>query len=158
MKEKYKLAYMKCAEAIADCSEAVRKKVGCILVDENGVISEGLNGMPPEWESEECEYKIYSSHRKLPTNDEFPYRDEDGRHRLVTKPECRHAEEAALEKLWKKPNSANGAKCFVTLSPCLSCAIKLKTAGIKEVYYREEYRDSTGLNYLRSKNIKVEKI
>lgn len=151
MKDKYKKMYMRCAEAVAEASEAVRKKVGCVIVDDNGIISEGLNGMPPGWPTEKCEYEVYAN-------------SEEGHwwlfdwYKLVTKPECRHAEVAALEKLWAKPNSAKGAMCFVTLSPCLECAIKLKTAGIVKVYYKEKYRDTSGIEYLKENNIEVEQI
>lgn len=176
MKPEYKLMYMEMAEACARASKAIRKKVGCVLVNDKGLISEGLNGMPPDWPTEVCEDKIYANslegHWYLfdgsqEVNEEtfyvlyehyYPLSDEFGHYRLVTKPECRHAEVAALEKLWVKPNSSEGAKCFVTLSPCLACAIKLKTAKISEVYYKEQYRDSKGIDYLKSHGIVVEQI
>lgn len=162
MKSEYKTMYMEMAEACARASKAVRRKVGCVLVNDKGVISEGLNGMPPKWETEECEFKTYA----LPTDyiyrgdnikNLFPYEDANGDYRLETKPECRHAEVAALEKLWGKPESAEGAICFVTTAPCKNCAIKLFTAGIKEVYYKDTYSSEAGIEYLINKGVKVEK-
>lgn len=164
MKPEYKIMYIEMAEACARASKAIRKKVGCVLVDDKGVISEGLNGMPPDWPTEECENKEYfesidTSYIKRDwLKSLYPWEDEDGHYNLITKPECRHAEVAALEKLWAKPNSAEGAKCFVTLSPCLACSIKLKTAKISEVYYKELYRDSKGIDYLKYHGIVVEKL
>lgn len=163
MKDCYITMYMEMAEACAKASKAIRKKVGCVLVNDQGVISEGLNGMPPDWPTEECEDKIYYDkelHGHFEYN-EFPHCEDPYKgvwYKLVTKQECRHAEVAALEKLWAKPNSAEGAKCFVTLSPCLPCAIKLKTAKISEVYYKEQYRDTEGIDYLKSHGIVAEKI
>lgn len=153
---------MEMAEACARASKAVRRKVGCVLVNDKGIISEGLNGMPPKWDTEECESKFYQDFlqeinpRKL-EDDEFPYKDKGGRYKLITKPECRHAEVAALEKLWGKPESAEGATCFVTTAPCKNCAIKLFTAGIKEVYYKDTYSSEAGIEYLINKGVKVEK-
>lgn len=138
IKPEYRLMYLRVAKAIAISSKAVRKKVGCVLVDSYGIISEGMNGMPPDWPTEVCEELV------------------DGK--LVTKPECRHAEVAALEKLWSKPNSAKGSWAFVTLSPCLPCAIKLHTAGVEAVIYEEDYRITDGLEYLRKKSVYVKKM
>ncbi len=159
MKECYKQMFMEQAEAAARASKAVRMKVGCVLVKDGENLSTGLNGMPPKWPTEVCEDRIYSSHRKLKPNQEFPYVDEDGhRHKLVTKPECRHAEIAALEKMWKSHNTTEGSHCFVTLSPCLNCSIKLHTAGVTEVYYRNVYRSLEGIAYLIKNGIKVEQL
>lgn len=159
MKQKYKEAYMDMAERFGKTSTAVRLQVGCLIVDHTGVIAEGVNGMPPSWPDEVCEDKIYSSHRKLKPNEEFPYVDEKGhRHYLVTKPECRHAEIAALEKLWNKTSTSRGSYMFISHSPCYACAIKIKTAGITEVYYRTPYRSNDGINHLIKNGVKVEQI
>lgn len=154
---------MEMAEACARASKAVRRKVGCVLVNDKGIISEGLNGMPPKWETEECEYKQYLEGIPANTNTynwikvDFPFEDDRGYYRLITKPECRHAEIAALEKLWYKAESAEGATCFVTTAPCRNCAIKLFTAGIKEVYYKDTYSSDAGIEYLTNKGVRVEK-
>lgn len=158
MKMKYKLAFMDMAERFGQTSEAVRLKVGCLLVKSGHIIAEGVNGMPPEWPTEICEDKVYSSHRKLSVNDEFPYSDDSGRHKLVTKAECRHSEIAALEKLWKSSETSDGAEAYISHSPCITCAIKLNTAGIKKVYYRHSYRSEEGLKYLQDNNVLVEQI
>lgn len=163
MKQEYKTMYMEMAEACARASKAIRRKVGCVLVNDKGIISEGLNGMPPKWETEECEYKQYLEGIPANTNTynwikvDFPFEDDRGYYRLITKPECRHAEVAALEKLWGKPESAEGATCFVTTAPCKNCAIKLFTAGIKKVYYKDTYSSEAGIEYLINKGVKVEK-
>lgn len=164
MKPKYKTItmYMEMAEACARASKAIRRKVGCVLVNNKGIISEGLNGMPPKWETEECEDKVYFDGQKQIIDEGwlstlFPYTDEKGHYKLITKPECRHAEIAALEKLWYKAESAEGATCFVTTAPCRNCAIKLFTAGIKEVYYKDTYSSDAGIEYLTNKGVRVEK-
>ena len=164
MKDKYKLAFMDMAERFALTSEAVRLKVGTLLVKDGHIIAEGVNGMPPGWPTEDCEYKQYLE--GIPEDtftyksvvSDFPYEDDFGKYRLVTKHECRHSEIAALEKLWKSHETSDGAEAYISHSPCLNCSIKLKTAGIKKVYYRSEYRDLKGIEYLKANNVEVEQI
>lgn len=134
-KIKYKKAFMDMAFVFSKTSEAKRLQVGCLLVRNDTVIALGVNGQPPGWPSEICED---DSNTTLPT--------------------VRHAEEAALQKLWKSTETSVGADAYVTHVPCLSCAIKLKTAGIKRVFYRETYRDTSGLEYLEKNGVCVEKL
>ena len=39
MKEKHKQAFMKTAYTFAECSHAIRLKVGCVIVKDNRIIS-----------------------------------------------------------------------------------------------------------------------
>jgi dCMP deaminase len=164
MKDRYKEAFMDMAIRFGQTSYAERLKVGCLLVKNGSIISEGVNGQPPKWHTEVCEDKVYmdcdypmwSSVGEI--KEEFPYVDEAGRYKLITSQTVRHSEEAALEKLWNKPDTAEGAEMFISHSPCPKCCIKILTAGIKAVYYREEFRDTSGLERLRSKGIVVEQI
>ncbi len=135
MKHKYRLALMDMAERFGQTSTSKRLKVGALLYKNDSIISLGVNGMPPGWATEECE-------------------DESG----STKPECRHAEDAALQKLWNSTETAEGATMFISHSPCIHCSIKILTAGISAVYYRHDYRDSSGTSYLLDHAVKVFKI
>ena len=157
----------------AQTSHAERLKVGSLIVKNDSIISLGVNGMPPKWPTEVCEDKIHvrdevsRMHSRIPDGIcdivqwmkvEYPYMDTGGMYRLKTKPECRHSEEASLEKLWNSPETARGASMFISHSPCPKCSRKIATAGIIDVYYREEFRDLSGLGYLRSMGIKVEQV
>lgn len=133
MKHKHKLAYMECAEAFAKCSNATRLKVGAVIVKNNRIISCGYNAQP-EHIDDPCE---------LP----------DG----TTDPRVRHAEKNALLGLIRSNESAVGAELFCTHACCKLCAIDIVDAGIKKVYWRHQYRDSEGIDYL-SKYIDVERI
>ena len=126
---------MKTAHIYGNLSTCKRKKVGCIIVKENekgidNIIAIGYNGTPPG-EDNCCE-------------------DENG----MTKQNVLHAEHNALEKL-NKYSDAKDAYVFITLSPCIECAKKLKEAGVKEVYFSEKYRCDDGLKYLEEHDIKV---
>lgn len=66
-----------------------------------------------------------------------------------------HAEENALIKC---PFRFNGRKImYVTLSPCDMCAKKIINGCIDEVVYCEEYRETSGLERLRSAGVTVRK-
>ena len=134
MKAKHIKAYMKCAEAFAECSNATRLKVGSVIVKDNRIISCGYNAMP-EHISEPCE---------LP----------DG----TTDPRVRHSEKNALMGLVRSNQSAVGATLFCNFSCCLSCAVDIVDSGIKEFVYKNDYRDSAGIQYLIKNNVLVRKV
>ena len=129
------MAYLDMAIRFSQTSDAVRRKVGALIVGKNGVISEGVNGQPEGWHTEVCE-------------------GEDG----TTLPTVIHAEDNALRKLQKKTVSSVGADLYISDSPCLDCAIKISGAGIKSVFYKNSYRLTDGIDYLKNKGIEVQQI
>lgn len=133
VKYKHMKAYMECAEAFAKCSNATRLKVGSVIVKDNRIISCGYNAMP-EHIDEPCETI-------------------DG----TTDPRVRHSEKNALMGLIRSNQNAVGAILFCNYSCCLSCAIDIVDSGITEFYYKNEYRDLSGVEYLISKGVKVSK-
>ena len=64
-----------------------------------------------------------------------------------------HAEINALIKC--DFNYPNGKKMYLTLSPCRMCAKAIVNAGIEEVIYFEEYKESNGLDILKEAGITV---
>ena len=77
---------------------------------------------------------------------------------LTTKPEVLHAESNAISKCAKWISSTDDATLYVTLSPCFECSKMIIQAGIKRVCYLEEYRDLTGIDFLKKNGIIVDKI
>ena len=67
-----------------------------------------------------------------------------------------HAEINALLKM--DYNNPKKKKLYVTLSPCRMCSKAIINAGISEVIYDEEYRDTSSLDMLRSQGIIVRQI
>ena len=67
---------------------------------------------------------------------------------LKTKPEVLHAEANAIGKLARSNESGEGATMFVTCAPCMDCAKMIYASGIKEVFYAENYNNSSGLEFL----------
>jgi dCMP deaminase len=166
MKEKHKRAYMNSAHEFADCSSAVRLKVGAVIVNDDNLVF-GYNGTPSGWDNT-CEDLIWMDEDpsgatcggwlSVPEIEEaWPLTDENGRrYKLVTKPEVLHAESNAISKLAKSPISGEGATMFMTHSPCIECAKLIHQAGIKEVYFAQHYRQDDGIDFLKRANIVCE--
>ena len=164
MKEKFKDAFMDCAERFAQLSSARRLKVGAIIVKDNRIISIGYNGMPTGWDNN-CEDEIR-------WNDVPHMREEykkqgakfhESPHgstwsKLKSKPEVLHAEANAIAKLAQSNESSKDAELFCTYLPCLECAKLIHQAGIKKVYFREDLDTSkgSGREFLENSKIKLE--
>jgi len=136
IKEKYLGSYMKTAKLFAELSSARRRKVGAIIVKDDRIISIGYNGMPADWDNN-CEDEVVDYF-----SDRIPITT------LKTKPEVLHAELNAIGKLARSNESGEGATMFVTCAPCMDCAKMIYASGIKEVFYAEDYRDQSGLEFL----------
>ncbi len=64
-----------------------------------------------------------------------------------------HAEINALLKM--DYNTPKKKIMYVTLSPCRMCAKAIVNAGVNEVVYKTEYRDTSSIQILESANITV---
>lgn len=161
MKDKHIQMYMRIAEAAAKTSSALRLQVGACVVKNNAVIAVSYNGLPSFIDGP-VENKVYVTGVEWLSYEDvveqYPFEDEVGRYKLVTKKECRHAEKNALLALAKSNESSIDATMFLTHSCCDLCAVDIVDAGISCVYYRNEYRNTEGLEYLRSNNVEVIKI
>ena len=133
---------MATAKIFAELSHARRLHVGAIVVKDDRIISIGYNGMPAGWDNN-CEDEL---HQPV------------GRVNLVTKPEVLHAESNAISKLARSSESGLGSDLFVTHAPCLDCAKLIYQSGIKRVYFGTAYRDTAGVDFLKTSNIQVEQI
>ena len=121
---------MQIAMIIAESSKAQRKKVGAVLVKDNNIIAIGYNGTPSGY-SNICEVDN------------------------ITVPEVLHAESNAISKCLQLGISTKNSIMYATMSPCFQCCKLIIQARIKEVYYYEQYRETTGLKFLKENNIKV---
>ena len=133
---------MDVAQRFSELSSAKRLQVGAIVVKDDRIISIGYNGMPAGW-TNECEDYIQLSDDTVTTK---------------TKPEVIHAEANAIAKLARGTESGGGATMFLTHAPCVDCAKQMYTAGIKQVYYRNTYKDTHGIEFLQKCHIEVTKV
>ncbi len=130
--------YMEIARVVGNTSYAVRKKVGAVAVKNGRLLCEGRNGTPPNTPNV-CEDMINGE--------------------LVTNENTIHAEINLINKMKRdgEYRSLNGSVLFVTLSPCVDCGMMIMNSGIIKVIYEEEYRDTSGIEYLKSHGIEVVK-
>ena len=161
-------AHLDVAVRYADLSKARRLKVGAVVVKDDRIISIGYNGTPPGWDNN-CEKldwmprdtggwlnpnelrQLFPLTGEHPELGQWPYR-------LITKPEVIHAEENAIAKLARSHESGEDASMFITHAPCAQCAKLILMSGIKNVYYRNVYRDDAGIKFLQQGGVNIEKI
>lgn len=138
------ITYLKMADEWAQLSKAKRRKVGCLIVRDGQIISDGYNGTPAGFDNT-CEF----------VNEGFLDRAEN---KLQTKPEVLHAESNALMKLAKSTNSSKDSTIYLTMSPCFDCAKLIIQAGVTRVVYSEKYRNQEGIEFLHSNNVIAERV
>ena len=128
---RYDKAYLRLAQTWAELSHCNRKKVGAIIVKDGMIISDGYNGTPAgfdnccETESGETQWFVL------------------------------HAEANAILKVAKSTNNCIDATLYLTLSPCKDCSKLVLQAGIKRVVFITDYKDTTGVDFLRSAGLEV---
>jgi len=145
MKQKFIDYYMKVAELTSTLSYAKRLQVGSVIVKGNKILATGYNGMPSGWdntcemtETTELEGKVFIK-------------------KLVTRPEVLHAETNAIAKVSASTESSEGSTMFCTHAPCMNCAKLIYQSGINNLFYRDTYRDESGLEFLEKSGVVVTK-
>lgn len=112
--------YMKRAEVVAENSHDEETQVGAVLINNNtlSVISEGYNG-----------FVRGAPDQDLPRTrpDKYPY--------MI------HAEQNLLANACRNGISTDNSFIVLTLSPCAHCVRMCWQAGIKEIYFKDIYRD-----------------
>ncbi len=128
---RYDKAYLRMAQTWAELSHCERKKVGALIVRDGRIISDGYNGTPAGFpnccENQQGETEWY----------------------------VLHAEANAILKVARSTNDCSDATLFITLSPCKDCSKLVLQAGITRVVYMTEYKDTMGVDFLRSAGVEV---
>ena len=165
MKPKFQKLYNTIAHEVAKMSHARRLQVGAVIVKDDRVISMGYNGMPAGWENN-CEDIVWDPGAGGWLDPEefdklYPFEmwneqaQRNVRYGLKTKPEVLHAETNAIAKLARSSDSGLDADIFVTHAPCLDCAKLIYQSGIRKVYYYQNYRDDSGVKFLKQSGVEV---
>jgi len=119
------------AKEWAKLSYCHRRQVGALIVKDKMIISDGYNGTPTGFENV-CE-------------------DEENK----TKWYVLHAEANAIMKVAASTQSCEGATLYITLSPCRECSKLIFQSGIKRVVYIVEYKDKTGIDFLKKSGLEI---
>ncbi len=113
-----------------------RAQVGCLIVKDNRIISTGFNGPLPN--EAHCSSEVCDIH--------------------ITCSRAVHAEVNALAFAAREGIATNGATLYCTYSPCESCAKLMVQAGILELVFMRDYKNSTGLGILKKQGIRIRKV
>jgi len=131
---RYDRAYLRLALSWAKLSHCNRKQVGAIIVKDAIIISDGYNGTPAGFDNC-CE------------------NEEGETHWYVL-----HAEANAILKVAKSTNNCKDATLYLTHSPCKDCSKLVLQSGIMRLVYKEAYKDSSGIDFLKSAGLKIKQI
>jgi dCMP deaminase len=98
-------------------SPCKRLQVGCVIVKDKHIVSTGYNGFLPGAE-----------HTSIVV---------DGHEQATV-----HAEQNCVADCARRGVSMDGADVYITHYPCIGCFKSLVAAGVKRIYYLEDYRNS----------------
>ena len=104
------------AQVTAKRSACERLQVGCVLVKDKRIISQGYNGFLPG-----C------PHQSIIRND----------HEEATV----HAEQNAIADCAKRGVSCKGSTAYITHYPCIICTRLLLASGIESIKYLHDYKN-----------------
>ena len=119
---------------ISNRSSCDRLKVGCVLVKNNRIISQGYNGFLPG-----CPHKsiVRNNHEQATV----------------------HAEQNAIADCAKRGVNCNESTAYITHYPCIICTRILLAAGIKEIKYINDYHNDEFVDiFIKQCNVKVSNI
>ena len=126
--------FKKIVQATRERSPCHRLKVGCLLVKDNRIVSQGYNGFLPG-----CK------HQSIVRDD----------HEQATI----HAEQNALMDCAKRGVSCDKSTAYITHYPCIICARLLLAAGIQEIKYIDDYKNDPLVNvFCNQCNVTVTKL
>ena len=108
--------FSKIVKVTAERSPCERLQVGCLLVKDNRIISQGYNGFLPGCPHESI---VRDNHEQATL----------------------HAEQNALMDCAKRGVSCEGCTAYVTHYPCIICSRLLLAGGIKKINYLNDYKN-----------------
>ena len=103
-------------------SPCERLQVGCLIVKDNRIISQGYNGFLP---GAPHESKIVDNHEQATI----------------------HAEQNAITDCAKRGVSSKDCDAYITHYPCVNCMKILCASGIKNIYYLDDYKNDPLVDY-----------
>ena len=126
--------FKKIVLATSDRSSCNRLQVGCLLVKDNRIISQGYNGFLPGCPHESI---VRDNHEQATL----------------------HAEQNAICDCAKRGVSSAGCTAYITHYPCIICMRLLCAAGISVIKYINDYKNDKLVSYFaKLMNIELIKI
>ena len=126
--------FSKIVMTTSERSPCERLQVGCLLVNENRIVSQGYNGFLPGCPHESI---VRDNHEQATL----------------------HAEQNALMDCAKRGVSCKGCTAYITHYPCIICTRLLLAGGIKKIKYINDYKnDDLVKKFTEQCNVCVEKL
>jgi len=126
--------FSKIVVATSERSPCERLHVGCLLVKENRIVSQGYNGFLPGCPHESI---VRENHEQATL----------------------HAEQNALMDCAKRGVSCDECTAYITHYPCIICTRLLLAGGIKKIKYVNDYKnDELVQKFTDQCNVVVEKL
>ena len=126
--------FKKIVIATSERSPCKRLQVGCLIVKDNRIISQGYNGFLPS-----CEHCSIVR---------------DGHEQATV-----HAEQNAICDCAKRGVSCDGAIAYITHYPCIICCRLLLAAEISDIKYINNYKNDKLVKYFADQcKVKISKI
>jgi dCMP deaminase len=116
--------FMNLAKMVSERSTCDRKQVGCVIVRDHNILTTGYNGSPSG----------------------LPHCNENNH--LMENNHCMnviHAEANAIVLAAKNGVAIYNSDIYITAYPCWNCFKMIINAGIKKVYYLEDYRNDNNV-------------
>jgi dCMP deaminase len=121
-------------QVTAKRSPCERLQVGCLLVKDHRIVSQGYNGFLPG-----CQHQsiVRDAHEQATV----------------------HAEQNAISDCAKRGVSCEDCTAYITHYPCIICCRILLAAGIKEIKYIHDYRNDDLVRYFtQMMNVTIEQL
>ena len=126
--------FSKIVVTTSERSPCERLQVGCLLVNDNRIVSQGYNGFLPGCPHESI---VRDNHEQATL----------------------HAEQNALMDCAKRGVSCDGCTAYITHYPCIICTRLLLAGGIKKIKYVNDYKnDDLVKKFTEQCNVCVEKL
>jgi dCMP deaminase len=126
--------FSKIVSVTSERSPCERLKVGCLLVNDNRIISQGYNGFLPR-----CPHKsiVRDNHEQATL----------------------HAEQNAIIDCAKRGVTCKGSIAYITHYPCIICCRLLLASEIKEIKYLNDYKnDDLVEHFCKECNVPISKL
>ena len=126
--------FSKIVSVTSERSPCERLKVGCLLVNDNRIISQGYNGFLPG-----CPHKsiVRDNHEQATL----------------------HAEQNAIIDCAKRGVTCKGSTAYITHYPCIICCRLLLASEIKEIKYLNDYKnDDLVEHFCKECNVPISKL
>ncbi len=121
--------FLEMAEQTSHQSNCVRRHVGCVLVRNSSIVGTGWNGV-------HISPTLNCVEAGCPRCKATDTVTGIGYDRCL----CVHAEMVALAEAARNGVSLDGTVLYNTLRPCLNCAATALIAGVRQVFYRTDWR------------------